>query len=111
MTRSRRARQYPQTVTFQRAGDGIDPSAVPSFRLASGAVIPGIGLGTFGSDKYGAPEISTAVLGALEAGYRHIDCATVYGNEREIGDSLSAALIGGVGREELWITSKLWNDE
>lgn len=73
--------------------------------------MPAIGLGTFGSDKYGAADIGGAVLGALEVGYRHVDCASVYGNEREVGEALSAAHNGGVDREELWITSKLWNDE
>jgi alcohol dehydrogenase (NADP+) len=43
-------------------------------------------------------------------GYRHIDCASVYENEREIGQSLRAIINGGVPREELWITSKVWNN-
>ena len=98
-------------MTFKRAADGIEPSLIPSFRLASGSAIPAIGLGTFGSDKYSPVEIAIAVLGALEAGYRHIDCASVYANEREVGAALSAAMQGGVPRDDLWITSKLWNDE
>jgi len=91
--------------------DGVEPSSVPVLRLGSGASIPAVGLGTFGSDKYGPADIGCAVLGALEVGYRHIDCASVYGNEREVGEALAAAMRGGVSREELWITSKLWNDE
>jgi len=51
------------------------------------------------------------VRGALEVGYRHIDCAAVYGNEREIGAVLAEALQGGLPRESLWVTSKLWNDK
>ena len=47
--------------------------------------MPGIGLGTFGSDNYSADDIGVAVRGAIEIGYRHIDCASVYGNEREVG--------------------------
>jgi diketogulonate reductase-like aldo/keto reductase len=73
--------------------------------------MPGIGLGTFGSDHVSAEEVAEAVKGALAAGYRHIDCASVYANEDRIGPVLRAALAGGLGREELWIVSKLWNDK
>ena len=44
-------------------------------------------------------------------GYRHFDCAAVYGNEKEIGASLQKIMGSGIAREELWITSKLWNDK
>jgi alcohol dehydrogenase (NADP+) len=44
-------------------------------------------------------------------GYRHFDCATVYGNEKEIGVSLQKVMSSGIERKELWITSKLWNDK
>ncbi len=89
---------------------GVDPERVPHRTLASGAQLPVIGLGTFGSDRYAPSEIAKAVLGAAEAGFRHFDCASVYGNEREIGGSLSAILASDVSREDLWITSKVWND-
>ncbi len=79
----------------------------PLRTLASGANIPIIGLGTFGSDKYGAQQVGEAVVEAAEIGYRHFDCAAVYGNEREVGRALARI---GVPREELWITGKLWND-
>ncbi len=49
--------------------------------LRTGAQIPLIGLGTFGSDRYGPDEVAAAVRGGLEAGYRLVDCASVYGNE------------------------------
>jgi len=55
-------------------------------------------------------EVAAAVGGAIEVGYRHIDCAAVYGNEHLVGQALREALQGGLRREDLWITSKLWND-
>ena len=49
--------------------------------------------------------------GAAAVGYRHFDCASVYGNEAEVGRSLEAIVAGGLKREEIWVTSKLWNDK
>ena len=89
----------------------IDPHAVPYRELYTGAKIPAVGLGTFGSDRFSASEIAEAVLGAAAVGYRHFDCAAVYGNEKEIGTSLQKVMRSGILREELWITSKLWNDK
>ena len=73
--------------------------------------MPAIGLGTFGSDHTPAHEVAEAVRGAAEVGYRLFDCAAVYGNERLIGESLRAVMAAGIEREELWVTSKLWNDK
>ena len=89
----------------------IDPVAIPQRTLSTGAKMPAIGLGTFGSDHVSAGEIATAVEGAAAVGYRHFDCASVYGNEAEIGAAFESILRGGIQREELWITSKLWNDK
>jgi len=80
-------------------------------RLYTGAPMPAIGLGTFGSDSVSAEEIAAAVKGAAEVGYRHFDCASVYGNEDRIGVALREIMAGGVRREDLWIASKLWNDK
>jgi diketogulonate reductase-like aldo/keto reductase len=79
--------------------------------LYTGALMPAIGLGTFGSDSVSADAIAAAVKGAAEVGYRHFDCASVYGNEDRIGAALRQIMDGGVPREELWIASKLWNDK
>ena len=89
----------------------INPNFVPKRVLYTGAEIPAVGLGTFGSDRFNAGEIAEAVLSAVELGYRHIDCAAIYGNEKEIGVSLHQAMASGIKREELWITSKLWNSK
>jgi diketogulonate reductase-like aldo/keto reductase len=70
--------------------------------------MPILGLGTFRSEP---KEVYTAVLEALKMGYRHIDCAAAYGNEKEVGEAIADAVDSGVvTREELWITSKLWSD-
>jgi alcohol dehydrogenase (NADP+) len=95
---------------FAIADDGVDPGSVPQRVLASGARMPAIGLGTFGSDHASGPAVAEAVLGAAAMGYRHFDCAAVYANEHLIGASLERVLAGGVSRGELWVTSKLWND-
>ena len=93
------------------AGDSVLPTPVPQRTLYSGAIMPAIGLGTFGSDHVSAAEIAEVVKGAAAVGYRHFDCASVYGNEAEIGASFEEILRGGIKREDLWITSKLWNDK
>src|SRR6056297_158721 len=98
-------------MTFKIDPNGVDPKDVPKRTLHNGAKIPAIGLGTFGSDKVSHEKVAEAVLGAISVGYRHIDCAAIYGNEAYIGKSLRKAIDGGVNREELWITSKLWNDK
>ncbi len=86
--------------------------SVPSRTLRSGRKIPALGIGTFGSDKYGAETISEAVYGAVKTGYRLIDCATVYTNEDQIGNVLQRLYDEGVvKREDLTITSKVWNDQ
>lgn len=97
---------------FTIAADGVDPGKVPKRSLYTGAEMPAVGLGTFGSDRYSAEEIGEAVLDAISVGYRHIDCAAVYGNQHEIGVALQKVFAEGtIKREDLWITSKLWNDK
>jgi alcohol dehydrogenase (NADP+) len=73
-----------------------------------GDEMPMIGLGTWKSPPNEAYE---AVKTALEAGYRHIDCAAIYGNEAEVGKAFTESFRDGVvDRDEVWVTSKLWND-
>ena len=85
---------------FTHAEGAVDPRKVPYKTLASGAKMPVVGLGTFGSDRYGGEAIAQAVGDAIALGYRHIDCAAVYGNEYLIGQSLWAAHAKGVKRED-----------
>ena len=89
----------------------IDPAAIPQRKLYTGATMPAVGLGTFGSDHVTPSQVAEAVKGAAAVGYRHFDCASVYGNEAEVGSALEEIVQGGIKREELWVTSKLWNDK
>ncbi len=90
---------------------GTAPEGIPVRKLYTGAEMPAIGLGTFGSDKYSAAQVAEAVYGAVRSGYRLIDCASVYQNEKEIGKAFAKLFSDGiVDREELFITGKVWND-
>lgn len=76
--------------------------------LDTDAKMPQLGLGTWKSD---AGEVYQAIRWAIKIGYKHFDCASIYGNEAEIGQALHDAVAeGDVKREELFVTSKLWND-
>ena len=88
----------------------IDPGLLPSRVLASGVPIPPIGMGTFGSDRYSADDVATAVAGAIRCGYRLVDCAAVYGNESQIGVVLEDAFAEVAPREDFFVMSKVWND-
>lgn len=77
---------------------------IPFIQLNDGQRIPQLGLGTW---KTADADAADLVLTALRLGYRHIDTAAIYGNERGIGEGLARA---GVPRGELYITTKLWND-
>lgn len=77
--------------------------------LNTGAKIPQIGYGTWQA----APgEVGAGVYEALKIGYRHLDLAKVYGNQKEVGEGIKKALaeVPGLKREDIFITSKLWNN-
>jgi methylglyoxal/glyoxal reductase len=81
-----------------------------SIALGNGVSIPRLGLGVYQSGRGRATE--NAVSWALDAGYRHIDTAAMYGNETEVGAALKRAIVSGsVRREEVFVTTKLWNSD
>jgi alcohol dehydrogenase (NADP+) len=90
----------------------MEPNFIPKIQLNTGDNIPVIGYGTFGSDSVGADKVAETVKKAIYAGYRHIDCASVYGNEKNIGVIFKEIFeCGYLKREDLWVTSKVWNDK
>jgi alcohol dehydrogenase (NADP+) len=91
--------------------DVVDPSCVPFRKLSSGAKMPAIGFGTFGSDHVNHSVVADALKFAASVGYRHFDCASVYGNENQIGRVLHDLIGNSIRREDIWLTSKLWNDK
>ncbi|WP_344324542.1 aldo/keto reductase [Aeromicrobium halocynthiae] len=78
---------------------------VPDITLNDGVTIPQLGLGVFQVDP---DETQEVVETALEIGYRHIDTAKIYGNEKEVGAAIAAS---GIARDDLFVTTKLWNDD
>jgi len=81
-----------------------------SIALNNGITIPRLGLGVYQSGRGRATE--NAVTWALEAGYRHIDTAAMYGNEAEVGAALRRAFAAGLARrEDVFVTTKLWNSD
>ncbi|MDO5644801.1 MAG: aldo/keto reductase [Dermabacter sp.] len=81
------------------------PASSPRLTFHDGHQIPQLGYGVYKVDDENA---ATAVTHALEAGYRHVDTATVYGNERGVGEALRAS---GIPRSDLFLTTKVWNDD
>lgn len=85
---------------------GIGNGIVPSLQLNNGVDMPQFGLGVWQASEGG--EVEQAVSVALDAGYRLIDTAAIYGNETGVGNAIRSS---GVAREEIFVTSKLWNDK
>jgi 2,5-diketo-D-gluconate reductase A len=80
-------------------------TSVPRIQLNDGYSIPQLGFGVF---KVEPRETERIVADALEVGYRHFDTARIYGNEEGVGRALASS---GVPRQELYVTTKLWNDD
>ncbi|CAH2074641.1 unnamed protein product [Thlaspi arvense] len=79
-----------------------------SFRLLSGHKIPAVGLGTWRSGSQATHAVFTALV---EGGYRHIDTAWEYGDQKEVGEGMKRAMHAGIERRDLFVTSKLWCTE
>lgn len=85
-------------------------SPTDTFTLANGVRVPCIGFGTWQSED--GDEAYNAVLTALQSGYRHIDTATAYGNEKSVGAAIrDFCREHNVRREDIFLTTKLWNDD
>lgn len=85
-------------------------SLTDTFTLANGVRVPCIGFGTWQSED--GDEAYNAVLTALQSGYRHIDTATAYGNEKSVGAAIrDFCREHNVRREDIFLTTKLWNDD
>lgn len=79
------------------------------FTLSNGVKIPAVGFGTFKIPE--GEEVINAVREALEIGYIHIDTASIYGNEEGVGKALKEAFEKGTEREDIFVTTKVWNDD
>ena len=79
--------------------------SAPRVPLSDGSSIPQLGVGTY---KVPAEVTGDLVAGALAAGYRHVDTAALYGNERQVGEGIRAS---GVPRDDVFVTTKVWNDD
>ena len=97
--------------TVDSNSDAVVPVQLPYRTLSGGARMQAIGLGTFGSDHISHQAVADAVRYAASIGYRHFDCASVYGNEQQVGQVFWELFQNGLRRDEVWITSKLWNDK
>jgi alcohol dehydrogenase (NADP+) len=87
----------------------LEPSTILTPTRLTLDSIPLLGFGTWNLDRENATE---AVSWAIQAGYRHIDCAAAYKNQDLVGIGIADGLAKtGLKREDLWITSKLWNDQ
>lgn len=85
---------------------GAALSLQSTVRLNNGVELPWLGLGVYQAQR--GEETRAAVRWALQAGYRHIDTARIYGNERDVGEALRQS---GLPRSEVFITTKLWNHD
>jgi 2,5-diketo-D-gluconate reductase A len=80
----------------------VEKMSVPTFTLNNGVTIPVLGYGVFQTPP---DETVTAVDNALRVGYRHIDTAAAYGNEREVGKAVHQS---GLARDDVFIETKIW---
>ena len=97
------------SISLGLAGFGYTQHAQIPLVAEKQPTIPLLGYGTWNLDTSNASE---AVSIALQTGYKHLDCAAVYGNQKEVGKGIADGLEKtGLDRSEIWVTSKLWNDQ
>src|ERR1017187_9812077 len=84
----------------QSVPERVDPALIPQRKVHTGATMPAVGLVTFGDELVTVARVAEAVKGEATIGFRHFDCASVYGNESAVGASLEAIVQGGIKREE-----------
>lgn len=92
-------------TTDLSAQERTDNWGVPYVKLNNGVEMPRFGLGTYNVSN---DDCKQAVATALKNGYRHIDTAQAYNNERGVGEAVNES---GIPREQIWVTSKLWPTE
>ena len=93
------------SLTLPGHASGLQIPLAPS----SQGAMPLLGFGTWNLDS---SNVSTAVSTALLMDYRHLDCAAIYGNQKEVGKGMAHGLAElGLERDDIWVTSKLWNDQ
>jgi D-xylose reductase len=100
-------KKVPKTQKNPMSSTQSSPETLKTVRLHSGATMPSVGLGLWKIDTTNTAQM---VVSAIESGYRQLDGACDYGNEREAGLGVRQAIASGLcARESLWVTSKLWN--
>lgn len=82
-------------------------TSVPTFKLNTGATLPSVGMGCWMGEPGKGDEVISGLTEAFKVGYRHFDTAAAYANEKEVGIAINSS---GVPREELFVTTKVWND-
>jgi len=103
-----RLRHFTSSAMSSSSSPATTTANVPLRKFYNGQTIPAVGLGTWRSQP---GEVEEAVYQALVCGYRHIDCARIYGNENEVGLGFARAIREGVvRREDVFLTSKIWNN-
>ena len=101
------SRSISTTATLQHHGS-TESADIRGITLHTGAQMPFVGFGTWLSSS---EEARAAVSTALDVGYKHVDCAYSYYNQTGVGAALAEKMKGTVGRQDLFITSKLWNTD
>jgi len=103
------AKKLPASILFGLVGLSQAQQAQIPLAASKPSSIPLLGYGTWNLDL---SNVSEAVSTALQTGYKHLDCAAAYGNQEGVGKGIAHGLEkAGIDRSDIWVTSKLWNDQ